>query len=148
MMMTRTNLFAYLAWTQALLGLLGSLFFSEVMGLLPCNLCWYQRIALYPLVLIIGIGVARKDPQYLWYAWPLAVIGWVIAVYHNLIYYHIVPAAEFTCNDLVPCTTPFAIFGWFSIPLLSLLAFTSIIVCLYMEMKSSSLTSLPHESRS
>jgi len=115
----------YIAFTQALVATLGSLFFSEVMHWTPCVLCWYQRIAMYPLVIIFGVGILLKDKIVQYYAWPLIVIGWLIAAYHNLLYYNILPEAAAPCAAGVSCTTKFfAWFGFITIPLLSLTAFT------------------------
>ncbi len=115
----------YIAFTQALVATLGSLFFSEVMHWTPCVLCWYQRIAMYPLVIIFGVGILLKDKIVQYYAWPLIVIGWLIAAYHNLLYYNILPEAAAPCAAGLSCTTKFfAWFGFITIPLLSLTAFT------------------------
>jgi len=120
------------AWTQATLALVGSLFFSLVMSLPPCDLCWYQRICIYPLVLIIGVGIVKKDKSFLLYAIPLAVIGWFFALYHNLLYYKIIPETLAPCQAGISCTTRYyELFGLISIPLLSLAAFSLIIVCLF-----------------
>ena len=122
----------FIAWGQALIAMIGSLFFSLVMQLPPCDLCWYQRIAMYPLVIILGIGIIRKDKTSLLYAIPLAVIGWVIAAYHNLLYYNILPEAMAPCKAGISCTTRYIEwFGFVTIPLLSLVAFSIIIGCLY-----------------
>ena len=78
----------YPAWIIALVATVGSLFFSEVMQLPPCVLCWYQRIAMYPLVIIIGIGIITRDGSRMKnYALPLCLIGLAISIYHNLLYY-------------------------------------------------------------
>lgn len=69
------TLYRYFAWATALVASLGSLFFSEVMKLPPCVLCWYQRIAMYPLVAIIGAGIILKDGRLRFYALPLSVTG-------------------------------------------------------------------------
>jgi len=121
-----------IAWIQAVVAMIGSLFFSLVMQLPPCDLCWYQRIAIYPLVIILGIGLIKKDGNSLLYAFPLAVIGWVIAAYHNLLYYNILPEAMAPCKAGISCTTRYVEwFGFLTIPLLSLMAFTIILACLY-----------------
>lgn len=126
-----------IAWFQALVAMLGSLFFSLVMQLPPCDLCWYQRIALYPLVLILGLGIMRKDRTSILYAWPLAAIGWCIALYHNLLYYKILPEAMAPCKAGISCTTRYIEwFGFLTIPLLSLIAFSVILACLYVARKT------------
>jgi disulfide bond formation protein DsbB len=115
----------YLAFTQALVATLGSLFYSEVMHFTPCVLCWYQRICMYPLVVIFGVGILRKDRNVNYYVWPLIIIGWLIALYHNLLYYNILPEAAAPCAAGVSCTTRFfAWFGFITIPLQSFIAFT------------------------
>lgn len=115
----------YLAFAQALVATLGSLYFSEIRHFPPCTLCWYQRILMYPLVLIFAVGILKKDKNVNLYAWPLIAIGWVIALYHNLLYYNILPEAAAPCTAGISCTTRFfAWFGFITIPLLSLTAFT------------------------
>ena len=74
---------AYLAWVQALVAMTGSLFFSEVMRLTPCILCWYQRIPMYPLVVILAVGILLHDARLRWYVLPLSVSGLVVAAYHH-----------------------------------------------------------------
>ena len=121
----------YVAWVQALVATLGSLFFSEVMKFKPCVLCWYQRIFMYPLVVIITVGTFRRDKKLYHYVLPLSLTGWFISAYHNLLYYKIIPAALVPCVQGVSCTTKFfAWFGFITIPLLSLTAFTIITVCM------------------
>lgn len=128
----------YLAWIQALVATLGSLFFSEVMKYTPCVLCWYQRIAMYPLVAILAVGILRKDKAVTAYALPLGIIGWVIALYHNLVYYGIVSENLVPCSEGVSCTTRFfAWFGFITIPLLSLIAFSVINMCLLIFKKEN-----------
>ncbi len=126
------------AWIQSLVAMVGSLFFSEVMGLPPCVLCWYQRIAMYPLVWILGVGIFTKDKNSIKYALPLAVVGWLIAAYHNLLYYGIIPESSGPCIQGVSCTTKFfEWFGFVTIPLLSLAAFTVICGCLWLARKKN-----------
>lgn len=113
--------FAYLAWTVALVSAAGSLFFSEVMELPPCVLCWYQRIAMFALVIVIPVGIITKDRSWKNYALPLAVIGLVVAVYHNLLYYGIIPEAITPCTEGVPCNArQIEWLGFITIPLMSL----------------------------
>lgn len=115
----------YLAFAQAFIATLGSLVFSEVLHFPPCVLCWYQRITMYPLVIIFGVAILKKDKLFTYYAWPLIAIGWLIGVYHNLLYYEILPEAAAPCIQGVSCTTKFIEwFGFVTIPLLSLVGFT------------------------
>lgn len=123
----------FLAWVMALIATLGSLFFSEVMKLPPCSLCWYQRICMYPLVLILAVPVLTQNRSVLPYSLPLTAIGWGIAVYHNLLYYKILPESAAPCVQGISCTSfHFEWFGFITIPLLSLSAFTFIIILLFL----------------
>ncbi len=75
----------WLAWIVALAATLGSLYFSEVANFNPCRFCWFQRIAMYPLSVVLLVGALRKDPSVRWYAAPLAAIGLAISSWHSLI---------------------------------------------------------------
>lgn len=122
----------YVAWFQAAIATAGSLFFSEAMKLPPCVLCWYQRIAMYPLVLIFAISIIRRDLVGRIYGLPLALCGFIIAVYHNLLYYKIIPQAIIPCTSGVSCTSKqIEWLGFITIPFLSLTAFFVIILSLF-----------------
>lgn len=116
-------------WTQSLLAVFGSLFYSEVIGYIPCELCWYQRILMYPLVIIYGIGLLRKDVKMTFPGLILSGIGVVVAAYH----YSVQKITLFQetagfCGD-VPCTLQYVnYFGFITIPFLSLLAFVIIFI--------------------
>jgi disulfide bond formation protein DsbB len=110
---------------------MGSLFFSYVMDFAPCVLCWYQRIFLFPLVIILAVGLFPFDRGVVKYALPLAITGWLIAAYHNLLYAGIIPEGMQPCSKGVSCTEEYIdLFGFLSIPMLSLLSFTVIIILL------------------
>lgn len=122
----------FLAWIVALVATMGSLFFSEVMHLPPCLLCWYQRICMYPLAVIATVGLATGDRHVARYLWPLALVGLSVAVYHNLLYYHVVPESLAPCTAGVSCTdVQIEWLGFITIPLLSLTAFCIIVGCLF-----------------
>lgn len=119
------------AWLMALLGTVGSLFFSDVMGYAPCVLCWYQRIALYPLVLIIGVGIATGDKRVGRYALPLTLVGLAIAIYHNLLYYGFIPESITPCTEGVPCNAvQLELLGFITIPFMALAGFVSVAACI------------------
>jgi len=121
----------YLAWIIALVATVGSLFFSEVMQLPPCVLCWYQRIAMYPLVVIIGIGIVMRDSRMKNYALPVCLIGLVISIYHNLLYYGIIPESITPCTQGISCTSrQIEWLGFITIPLMALAAFVGVALCL------------------
>ena len=131
------NRVVYIAWYQALIAMLGSLFFSEVMKFPPCVLCWYQRICLYPVVVIILVSMIRKNKDVALYVLPLSIVGEIISIYHNLLYYKIIPESIAPCIQGVSCTTKFIEwFGFITIPLLSLAAFTVINVCMIIYLRS------------
>lgn len=121
----------YLAWIIALVATAGSLFFSEVMQLPPCVLCWYQRIAMYPLVLIIGIGIITRDSRMKIYALPISLIGLAISIYHNLLYYGILPESIAPCTEGISCTSrQIEWLGFITIPLMAFIAFVLVNLCL------------------
>jgi disulfide bond formation protein DsbB len=121
----------FLCWLIASVATLGSLFFSEVMGLTPCVLCWYQRIALFPLVLVLGAGLLSFDAGVVKYSLPLAAAGWLVALYHSLLYWGVLPKDIQACTGGVPCTDRnLELLGFLSIPLMSLLASSAIITLL------------------
>jgi disulfide bond formation protein DsbB len=122
----------------AALAMGGSLYYSEVVHLVPCALCWFQRICMYPLVLLLGIAAFRRDIGIRVYAIPLAAIGAVISVYHLLLEWHIVEVS-LVCEVDNPCSTVlFRQFGFISLPFLALTAFLLIIAFLL----------IPHRRRS
>lgn len=120
-----------LAWIAAIIATLGSLYFSEVMHFIPCTLCWYQRIFMYPLAIILGVAVYRNDKGIYKYALPLSIIGLLIAGYHTLLQ-RIPYLQQFEmCSTGVPCSKDYINWlGFITIPLLALIAFTIITVCL------------------
>lgn len=137
----------YLALIQAILAMLGSLYFSEIKQFPPCVLCWYQRIAMYPLVVILLIGILAKDKMAHYYVLVLAGIGWLISIYHNLLYYKILPEAAAPCVAGISCTTKYIEwFGFVTIPFLSFLGFSFIIIVVFLHhryTKTQTLASAP-----
>lgn len=125
------------AWLVAMIATLGSLFFSEVMKYPPCTLCWYQRICMYPLVLILISGMFPVSKTVVKYALPLAASGWVIAFYHNLLYYKILPESAAPCVKGISCTSVHIEWlGFITIPFLSILAFSAIIILLILTLRN------------
>lgn len=122
----------FVCWLIAAVSMLGSLFFSEVMGLQPCVLCWYQRIFMYPLAVILLIGLSPLDLSVIRYSLPLAVIGWGFAIYHYLIYSGYIPESLQPCDEGgVSCSEiNLELFGLITIPMMSILSFTTIIALL------------------
>jgi len=112
-----------LAWGTASLAMAGSLAFSEVYGLVPCSLCWYQRIAMYPLVPVLGVAALRVDTAVWRYALPLSLTGLFIALYHVVI--QLRPTMQVgSCSVGAPCTARYvAVYGFISIPVMAGSAF-------------------------
>ena len=121
----------FVCWLLATGATLGALFFSEVMRVAPCVLCWYQRIFMFPLVLVLPIGLFPFDPKVVRYALPLAAAGWLTAGYHQLVAFGVIPESLLPCTQGIPCAEQAVEwFGFVSIPTLSLLTFTAIITLL------------------
>ncbi len=117
----------YLIWFQAIIAVLGSLYASLFMGLTPCLLCWYQRILMYPLVIIIGVGIWRKIKDLPYLVLPFSLTGFGFALYHNLLQNGIIAEKITTCSLETPCVSSGPLpLGFISLPFLSLVAFTLI----------------------
>jgi disulfide bond formation protein DsbB len=128
----------WIAWTFALVATAGSLFFSEVSQFIPCRLCWFQRIGMYPLAAILLIAAIRRDIRgAALYGLPLALFGAVVAIYHIYIEYH--PEAETPgCKIGAPCSTKWIDkIGYITIPVLALTAFLAIIALLLAALSRS-----------
>ncbi|MGE7885621.1 disulfide oxidoreductase [Bacillus sp. NPDC094077] len=126
------------AWFVSFVATLGSLYLSEIMKYEPCTLCWYQRILMYPLVLLLGTAMIRKDYKIGIYSLIFAIVGAGISTYHYSL--QIIPSsldnAE-ACGK-VSCTEDYLDwFGFITIPVLALLAFLLIIICSFILMKLS-----------
>ena len=113
----------WLAWAVAAVSMAGSLYYSDVVGYPPCSLCWYQRIAMYPLVIILAIAAFRRDRGVRVYALPLVAAGAIIALYQYVLGY--LPDAEVLgCSIDVSCTERYVWeFGFVDFPFMSLVAF-------------------------
>jgi disulfide bond formation protein DsbB len=131
-------LLVFLAWLTATAGTLGALFFGEVMQLPPCVLCWYQRIAMFPLVLILPAGLFPFDRRVVRYSLPLALAGLGFAVFHLLLVAGLIPEGIKPCTQGVPCSQTVAVwFGFVTIPLLSAVAFSLIAAFLIVAHRQS-----------
>ncbi len=125
---------AIVCWIIALLAAMlatgGSLFFSEALRWIPCELCWYQRILMYPLIVILFVGIWRDDRQVYWYALPLSLSGIAVSLYHYLMVMLIIPPAP--CAGAVPCAFDYinipGALSFVKIPFLALVAFVIISV--------------------
>lgn len=114
----------YIALLAAWIAMCGSLYFSEVKGYVPCVLCWYQRILMYPLTAIIAVGLLRRDWHLPYYVLPLSVFGLGMSTYHYLLEKTDIFAGAAACRQGVSCTTQWINwFGFVTIPFLALIGF-------------------------
>ncbi len=121
----------FASWLIASIATLGALFFGEVMKVPTCALCWYQRIFMFPLVLILPAGLFPLDPRVVRYALPLSIGGWAVALFHVLVVAGFIPEKVQPCTQGIPCSeTHIQWLGFITIPLLALVAFTVIIALL------------------
>jgi disulfide bond formation protein DsbB len=118
----------FICWMVAAAATLGSLFFSEVMEIQPCVLCWYQRIFMYPLVLIFLVGMFPTDPRVVRYTLPMTIIGWGSASYHYLVYSGYIPENLQPCGQGPSCADiDLELFGFVTIPMMSIIAYSVMI---------------------
>jgi len=116
------------AWLIATVSTLGALFLGEVMGYTPCVLCWYQRIAMFPLVFVLAAGLFPFDPRVVRYALPLALTGLGLALFHLALIAGWIPENIKPCQQGVPCSDLQVVwFGFVSIPLLSVASFSLVV---------------------
>ncbi|RPH33328.1 MAG: disulfide bond formation protein B [Chloroflexi bacterium] len=122
----------WLAWLVAATSMAGSLYFSEIGGLVPCALCWYQRIAMYPLAVILLIAAIRGAWGIRPYVTAVAAIGAVIAAYHALLQ-RLPGLPSGSCSVTVPCSTiDLERFGFITIPVMALVGFVTVLVLLWI----------------
>ncbi|SIR04802.1 disulfide bond formation protein DsbB [Domibacillus enclensis] len=126
------------AWLTAITATLGSLFFSDQLGFVPCTMCWYQRILMYPLTLVLGLAFYWNDSRIYRYVLPLSAIGMGISGYHYAL--QKVPAMKQfeMCTSGVPCSGEYInVLSFITIPFLSFTAFTIITICMSRLRKTS-----------
>lgn len=129
----------FAAWLIATASTLGALFFGEVMKLPPCSLCWYQRIFMFPMALILPFALFPFDRNVVRSALPLAGFGWLLAALHVLLVEGVIPERIAPCRQGVPCSeTVIEWFGFVTIPILSFAAFATIGVLLMLALFRSS----------
>lgn len=118
-----------LAFFISIFAVVLSLFYSEIAGFEPCKLCWFQRIFMYPQIILLSVALIKKDSKIVDYSLPLALIGTLFALYHNYIYYG--GESIFSCSAFglgVSCTKRYVFeLGYITIPLMSLTSFLLLI---------------------
>ncbi|MGM0803667.1 MAG: disulfide oxidoreductase [Bacillota bacterium] len=127
-----------IAWITSIVSLVGSLFFSEVMKFVPCNFCWYQRILMYPLVIVLGVAFYQQDHKVTRYVLPLSFLGIIVSGYHYAL--QKIPALKAfeVCTSGVPCSGQYINWlGFITIPLLAFVGFMIITICMLWMRKQS-----------
>ncbi|GAJ97685.1 disulfide oxidoreductase [Geomicrobium sp. JCM 19055] len=133
-----SSLLIYIAWIVSVVAMLGSLYFSEIKGFVPCDMCWYQRIVMYPFVILLGVASFKEDQKIYVYTLPLSILGTCLSFYHYLM--QKVPnfAPVTPCSEGVPCSMQYINwFGFITIPFLAFVAFLIITILMVMLLKNS-----------
>lgn len=137
--MNKDWLLLLLAWVVAATATLGALFIGEVMMMTPCTLCWYQRIFMFPIAIVLGVACYTDDRQGAVYALVLALGGLVVAAYHTLLVAGLIPKAWVPCSAGVSCAEQkLDILNGVQIPWLSLAAFVALAALLLFYLKKTS----------
>lgn len=132
----KIELIMMIAWGFALVSTLGSLYFSEIRNYIPCELCWIQRIFMYPLAITLAIATVKKDVKQAYYTLPLSVIGAAFSLYHYMI--QKVPFLSETGEacGVIPCNYQYInYFGFITIPFLAFISFFSISILMIWVIK-------------
>lgn len=120
----------YLVWAIAWGSVFGSLYFSEVLGYIPCELCWWQRLLIYPLAIFATVAIARKEFRgFAYYALPFGLIGIVVSLYHSLLQWGVIEHNLLDCSEgaAVSCSNPeIMLLGFITIPFLAFVSFVTI----------------------
>jgi disulfide bond formation protein DsbB len=116
----------WMAFVVAAGAMASSLYYSEIADFVPCEFCWYQRIAMYPLAVILLVAAVMRDERVLRYVVPIAVIGALLSIYH--VQLQIFPEQASTCSSGVPCHARYVQeYGFVSIPVMALCGFVSVL---------------------
>jgi disulfide bond formation protein DsbB len=127
-----------IAWATSMVAILGSLYFSEVLGYIPCAMCWYQRILMYPLGILLGIFFYENDRKVHKYILPFSILGVVVSGYHYSLQKIPILQKFQMCTSGVPCSGEYINWlGFITIPLLAFVAFSIITVCMIVNRKHS-----------
>ncbi len=116
----------WMAFAVAAIAMAGSLFYSEVAHFPPCEMCWFQRIAMYPLAIVLLVAAITRDDRAWRYAVPLASIGLLVSLYHYQL--ELFPNQPSACSTTIPCSVRFVSeFGFVSIAFMAGAAFISVL---------------------
>lgn len=134
----------YFAWIVSIVATGGSLYLSLGLGYPPCDLCWYQRIFMYPLVMMLGIATYRQDQKIQIYVYPLVAVGGLLSIYHYLVQKVPYFANAQQCSSAISCVgdplytwTKGTLLEFLTVPLLALIAFLFIFLFLLFSNKDS-----------
>lgn len=120
----------YVVWVISWASVFGSLYFSEIAGYVPCALCWWQRLLIYPLAIFSTVAIIRKEfSQFVYYALTFGVFGLIISFYHSLLQWGIIEHNVLDCSagGAVSCSDPeIMLLGFITIPFLAFLAFAAV----------------------
>jgi disulfide bond formation protein DsbB len=120
----------------AIVATLGSLYYSEVRNFVPCVLCWYQRILMYPLVAIILVGLISRDEYLPRYVLPLSVLGIFVSTYHYMVQWGLIGGSN-VCVAGVPCTARYVNYlGFITIPFQALIGFILITIFMWLTLRA------------
>lgn len=120
-----------LSWVIALVSTLGSLYYQYVVGLEPCMQCWLQRIAIFPLAIMLGIAVVKDDDAVVPYVWGLNVYGVVMSVWHMLVEFGVLAEASTCASSGPPCAVPyFKAFGFITLAWMALATSLAVAACM------------------
>ena len=123
-----------IAFVVALVATLGSLYYSEIAHYTPCRLCWYQRICMYPLAVVLLVGLVRRDRGGRAYAWPFVIVGVLVSTYHWLVERVHFFERTSACSDAAPCSVPwFQTLGFVTLAFMAGSAFLVVGVLLLVE---------------
>lgn len=122
------ELATYVAWAVGWGSIFGSLYFSEIRNFIPCELCWWQRVLMYPLAIFATVAIARKEfSSFAYYVLPFSILGVILSFYHSLLQWGIIEHNILDCSEgaAVSCSKPeIMAFGFITIPFLAFLSFS------------------------
>lgn len=126
----------YIAWFITLFATVISLSFSKIFGFIPCELCWYQRIVMYPLVFIIFITIYKEEQNTKHYILPFSILGLFLSFYHVLIQKIPILSNIIPCTQLIPCNVDYLNWlGFITIPMFSFSSFLLITILIFLKNK-------------
>ena len=119
--------------------MIGSLSYSEIVGFIPCDLCWIQRIFMYPQALLAYIGLVKKEKNIVDYILPLSILGAIVSLYHSLIHWRVISGSFLACTSSLtaPCAKVYVLeYGYITIPFMAFTTFTYLIAITLIYYKS------------